>query len=285
MALIKDAPIWNLYRNRGILPWSTEEQPFYLINASDTLGDQQSYLFEKFPFTLIHYIVSGEGFFILNGTTFRVRKGDIFYVPADSTVRQESDTSKRWRKKFIVIYGPWFDTVMRLFKLSDIYLFHEVEAADVIFDQVIHQHNQFLPHRDEVSSQLLLQLVWKIKNRGKKKEAYSSLVNHTRIYLEEQLFGRPDLDRLAEIIGTSRSNIQAKFKKETGVAPYEYFLRLKMDKAKELLSIQRYSVEKTAKLLNFYDRFHFSRTFKRYFGISPAACCKSHSADAGKKSS
>lgn len=271
MAMITDCPIWKLYRSQGISPWSNADQPLYLINANDTMNDTNSYLFKNFPFSLIHYIVSGEGFFILNGTGYSVRKGDIFYVPSGSTIQQESDSNdtRRWRKKFIVLYGPWFDTVMSLFRLSGIYLFRDVDSVEVIFDQVIHQYNQYLPRRDEITSQLLLQLVWKIKNHGKNNAVYSSLVNHTCIYLEEQLFRRPDLDKLGKIIGTSRSNIQLKFKKEVGVSPYKYFMQRKMAKAKDLLLIQHYSIEKTAKILNFYDRFHFSKTFKSYFGVSP----------------
>ena len=277
MALIKDSPIWKLFRNNGIGPWSLDNLPFHLIDASDTKDDRNSYYFEEYPFSVIHYIVSGRGFFKLNGVGFSMKTGDLFYSPAGSTLLQKSNDVDRWRKKYIVMHGAWFDTMMKLFQLSSIYHFQNIESVSSIFDQVIRLHNQFLPNRDEAASLLLFHLVWRIWNKKENKTYYSSEVNHTRIYLEEKLFSKPDLDYIAQITGFSRSHLQAKFRSEIGMSPYKYFLQLKLEKAKELLLLQHLSIPETAGVLGFYDRFHFSRMFKARFGVSPAAFCETMS--------
>ena len=48
-----------------------------------------------------------------------------------------------------------------------------------------------------------------------------------------------------------------------------------MEKAVQLLLHEGFSIKETADMLGFADRYHFSKAFKHYFGISPAQFVKS----------
>jgi len=72
--------------------------------------------------------------------------------------------------------------------------------------------------------------------------------------------------------GLNRSSFFALFKKETGVTPAAYFTKLKMKSALLTLQTSTLSVKEIAESLGFCDEFHFSKTFKKEFAVSPSVC-------------
>jgi len=61
------------------------------------------------------------------------------------------------------------------------------------------------------------------------------------------------------------------FKKHLGTSPKLYLTRLKMEYARRLMLEEGLSVKETALRAGFADSFSFSKQFKRFFHISPAA--------------
>ena len=80
---------------------------------------------------------------------------------------------------------------------------------------------------------------------------------------------------LAKLCGTSVNTLQRQFLKVTGVPVKKWLLQRKMEYAVQLLLYNGYSIKETAAALNFADRYHFSKVFKGYFGISPALFVRS----------
>jgi len=60
--------------------------------------------------------------------------------------------------------------------------------------------------------------------------------------------------------------------------PYRFLMRLKMNRATELLVDSGMLVKEVAAKLEFGDAFHFSRVFKRFYGLPPGRFVK-HSRD------
>jgi len=63
------------------------------------------------------------------------------------------------------------------------------------------------------------------------------------------------------------------FKEATGYTIIEYFNKLKIDKAKELLIEGNKKIREVAQELGFVDEFYFSRTFKKAEGMNPSEFC------------
>ncbi len=69
------------------------------------------------------------------------------------------------------------------------------------------------------------------------------------------------------------------FMEYSGENPMDFRQRYRIEKAKQLLlSEEHYTVGEIATELNFSDIYHFSKTFKKYCGISPTAFVREHSA-------
>ena len=60
------------------------------------------------------------------------------------------------------------------------------------------------------------------------------------------------------------------FKETTGYSVIEFFNKIKIDKAKELIIEGNKKIKEVAQTLGFTDEFYFSRIFKRIEGISPS---------------
>jgi AraC-like DNA-binding protein len=59
------------------------------------------------------------------------------------------------------------------------------------------------------------------------------------------------------------------FKEQTGYSPIDYFIRLRMHQACQLLDTSQLSVKRIAAALGYDDPLYFSRVFKGVNDISP----------------
>ena len=84
-------------------------------------------------------------------------------------------------------------------------------------------------------------------------------------------FTDPDIsvESLAQLSGMSRRYFDKLFFESKGVSPRDYFLRLKIDLAKELLRSERLSVGEVALTVGYADPYHFSKIFKQKTGRTP----------------
>ena len=88
-----------------------------------------------------------------------------------------------------------------------------------------------------------------------------------------------NLDEISFRLGFSKSYIKSQFKKKTGFSIIQYFINMKIDKAKKLLSQQKYTVSEISDMLGFGSVYYFSRLFKLHTDMSPTEYIRSIKAD------
>lgn len=88
-----------------------------------------------------------------------------------------------------------------------------------------------------------------------------------------------NLDEISYKLGFSKSYIKSQFKKKTGHSIIQYYIDLKIDKAKKLLSQQKYTISEIADILGFSSVYYFSRQFKSHTDMSPSEYINSIKAD------
>lgn len=89
-------------------------------------------------------------------------------------------------------------------------------------------------------------------------------------YMEEHYHEKISLDQIAANMYLSSFYISKLFKSETGDTPINYLISLRMQKAKELLDLDpERSIQSVAAAVGYEDAYHFSKLFKKYYGISP----------------
>jgi AraC-like DNA-binding protein len=114
-----------------------------------------------------------------------------------------------------------------------------------------------------VTEQIVGSEIVRLRNRSWAEE----LERYIAAHLDERITVRD----LARAIRRSPSFVSHHFPEEFGASPANYVLRRRMEVARGLLSEGAY-VYRVAEKLGFYDAFHFSKSFKAYYGFSPVEC-------------
>ncbi len=93
--------------------------------------------------------------------------------------------------------------------------------------------------------------------------------------IDERFKENLTIGRLAREVGTNEQYLKRHFKIAFGSTVYQYILRRRMECAKEYLSHPNsYKVGEVAELTGYKYATHFTKTFKKYFGMKPAASNK-----------
>lgn len=75
--------------------------------------------------------------------------------------------------------------------------------------------------------------------------------------------------KLADAVGLSPSRFQHLFKSETGTTPARHLRQLRLEQARRLLETSLLSVKQVMTSVGIWDKSHFTREFKRAYGVTP----------------
>ena len=89
-------------------------------------------------------------------------------------------------------------------------------------------------------------------------------------YMELHYQQKISLDQIAANMYLSSYYISKLIKSETGDTPINYLISLRMRKAREIMDqYPDSSVQSVAMAVGYEDAYHFSKLFKKYYGLSP----------------
>lgn len=94
-------------------------------------------------------------------------------------------------------------------------------------------------------------------------------LNRAKEYIHAFYSSDITIDDICREVNLSRYHFIRSFKRGTGLSPHQYLMRVRIQKAKDLLSLGPYTVTEAAALCGFISISHFSRTFKNAVGKSP----------------
>ncbi|MFC7681433.1 response regulator [Paenibacillus sp. GCM10028914] len=116
---------------------------------------------------------------------------------------------------------------------------------------------------------IITELVMEIKG-SRNLGARHNILKATRFieehYAEEDL----SLTKVADSLGMSVAYLSRSFKEEMNINFVKYLIKVRLDKAKSLLETDSCSATEAAYQVGFTDYSHFSRTFKKHFGLGPS---------------
>lgn len=95
-------------------------------------------------------------------------------------------------------------------------------------------------------------------------------VEEAKNYIEKNLGKEVSLEDVANMLGLNPSYFSQLFKLRTNETFVQYRIRRRMEMAKRLLEIPHYRITDISYEIGYADHPHFTKTFKRYMGVSPA---------------
>ncbi len=226
-----------------------------------------------------HYVLNGSISFQIKGTQYVAKNGEVLVVFPDELHGTEI-SSLHGHKMY------WFSL-----KQQPSILGLSPEGSALILDGLRHLPCRIIPgspimkdavsesfslacspslyHRQYAQAQMvsfLYQLIQNAKEVGEK--SVSREIQNAIEYMNQQVQYGVLLSQVAQYSGFSLSHFKYKFKQEIGVSPADFFMGLRIDKAKQLLK-QGLSVTETANALNFSSPNYFATAFHRTTDMTP----------------
>lgn len=100
-----------------------------------------------------------------------------------------------------------------------------------------------------------------------KKDIVEQMIRYFREHYQEEI----SLEQVAANMFLSPYYISRIFKSETGDTPIDYLIQIRMEKAKEILEKgPGQSIQEVAASVGYEDAYHFSKLFKKRYGITPS---------------
>ncbi|WP_445773988.1 AraC family transcriptional regulator N-terminal domain-containing protein [Shewanella sp.] len=124
---------------------------------------------------------------------------------------------------------------------------------------------------------LVLELLYRLLDSPNAAPLYALSLSHTRLsrvekalsFIHKHYGESVEVDTLAGLVNMSPSAFHRCFKEVTSSTPIQYVKKIRLNKARELLQLQRLKVKEVSTLVGYESTAQFSREFKRYFDQSP----------------
>ena len=95
-------------------------------------------------------------------------------------------------------------------------------------------------------------------------------------YIDRHFSNLSSPSEVADYFGLNFRYLANLFKKHSAISPREYIMRLKLNKAANLLLTSTLAIKEIGEQIGFIDPYHFSRRFKKFHGESPQRYRKAH---------
>ncbi len=228
----------------------------------------------RFRFQSIEYVANGCGELITGRRTFRLTAGSVFsYGPGIShTIR--NDPRNPMVKYFVDFVGAEASRLRRSGPLRGgvVRLSAPGEVLD-IFDDLQRHGARNAPGAPAVCSELVRLLLLKIAVLAipdtETDPRALMTYQRCRVQIEQKFLELDSLAGIAQVCRVDPAYVCRLFRRFDHQSPYHYLLRLKMNRAAELLMSSQLLVKEVAEKLGFSDPYHFSRVFKSVHHISP----------------
>ncbi|WP_063565217.1 AraC family transcriptional regulator [Paenibacillus sp. O199] len=161
---------------------------------------------------------------------------------------------------------------VEMFPLPAVQQLQDYYQLEEVFKHMVDTWHTKLPGYEFSTKSLLQQLLIAIgQNLKKRHRNYATSLKVEKIinYMNQHLHRKVTLTELSELVQLSAPYLSRAFKEITGYSIIEFFNKLKMDKAKEIILEGNNKVKEVAQVLGYTDEFYFSRLFKQLEGMSP----------------
>jgi len=217
-----------------------------------------------------HLVREGRGFFLQDKHKFQFKEGDLVILPPSPGLFQfmiETASVQIYRFEL-------FDSVgIRSFCLREVsgqYVFHP--ASPDLLQAHFERLFLLLETQDErVMQRIPVEVFAFISEAGR--QCFHPNVPDTIKALQTEISSFPCEDYsiadLAAVCGMSLRTFQRHFKKEVGCCPLSFVLIGRLNIARRLLQTTALSISDVAEYCRFKSLSHFTRTFKKYTGVTP----------------
>lgn len=230
---------------------------------------------------IIHLVLSGKGYFTAGGNTYEIGAGQAFIIFEGERVEYHADKENPWSYVWIDFSGEASSQLLSKTGFSDskrVTSPMETESFLLIFKR--------LRELATTESEKLLRLaaffelvaefskVFPSEATRDGKEGIAELAK--RIINSNFTSAECRVEKIAEIVDISRSQLYRSFMDKFGSSPKAYIDTLRIDYAKKLLTRSDMTVSEISYSVGYGEPLYFSTAFRKATGISPTEFRKTY---------
>ncbi len=247
------------------------------ITITEKNNDSKPKPMESAVYSKFFYIVDGLAVFKINDKEYIVSKGDLILIPPNIPHRWDFLRSNGTAPQKITMAGFHFNLQTKdsdLFKLLFIsYVCHVdnhkyiIELFNKIFKSA---QNENFSAKLKIISYILSILAYFLDHTTlPANDPPSSVVYKIMEHIKTHLNHPINITELADLSGWTPTHLIRVFKQHTGYTPLQFALWTKMNYSVGLIENTTTPISEILEKTGFYDAAHFSKVFKRFFGLSP----------------
>jgi AraC-like DNA-binding protein len=230
------------------------------------------------------YCVQGAGWCELAGERHAIRAGELLVIPPRTRHAYGADDRKPWTIHWFHAQGGLVSRYLEALNVPAarpvVFLGDDPQVLALfaeVLDVLEHGYTpQQMLHAAHALAHLLAVMIRRRHESWREQPDARQKITRTLAYMKQHLDQPLQLDTLAALASLSRSRYATLFKAQTGYAPLDYFNRLRMHLACQLLDTTDLNVKTIADRLGYQDPLYFSRVFRSVTEVSPVQYRRMH---------
>lgn len=220
---------------------------------------------------ILHIILAGSGYYMVNGKKFHLRGGEGFLIEPGVSTFYQADIKDPWTYLWIGFSGKEIvDKYLKRAGLTSGNYSFSVNNTEIFLDYIQKCFSK-IEHTlanelflDGYTFEFLASLVENARPIAKAYEAKENeYVNEALYYLYNNYTKQINVTDIANNLNVNRSYISRIFKESIGMTIKEYLLELRINHASDLLAMSTLSIETVALESGFTNPEMFSKLFKK----------------------
>lgn len=225
------------------------------------------------PFPGFIFPLAGEANFIFDGTSYTAGVGNVIHGGANMRLGKRVVGKKKWN--YILVLYSIRKPEPEGFSLEDEHFEFVIGQSPRLLEllqrlwRVSNQPGAIATFQTETIFRCILDEIF-ICARNQSNGDDRILFKQVSDYIHEYYMDTLTIRSLAELHGVNENRLFYVFSKYAGMGAGDYLMIHRLNRAKELLVTGDAPVVAVAKSVRYHDPYHFSKRFKKQFGISPS---------------
>ena len=236
------------------------------------------YKYEVLKDAVIHYISKGYGTFKINDEVYNLKQGDIFILLKGMNVEYIASMDEPWEYYWIGFSGSKANECLNRTAIIESYAASCKEDSKIPY-MILNMCEISKTYNPSCSDDILLlkelySLLYALIEEFPKPFEYKDKELHAYIqeainFINSNYMNSITVNEIANHVNLSRSYLYKMFIKNLKISPQKYLINLRMYKATLLLKNTKIPIGEVASKVGYSDSLLFSKTFSRYFSMSP----------------